>query len=802
MFVEELPTVSTNQLGIVSRRSENKYPLRDIIWPDVKKRAKESINEFGESYCQPIYLIPIAPKDEMTSEVSHRKFWSNNNKHFLFLTRIHARDDLERRDGENTTLLEEIRAVYEDFPNDDYICGKTLELSDLLLITRANSIGELLERVEKLSARPKVGDVYSYCCISRTLFETGRFPGDDRIAQINNDRIPMVSMRMAIRDTSLMESLLDDWCRKLKEKGYSNFSAYFVTGTEDVNIIFIDISTRLLLFFLQYALVDQGDWLWKAVEDITTRLGTHISEVPRKETLLFTHTPNQSIGSISPQNTLRSAYAKIQMTLQSIDDPDSGDWMPTLCRIVNALTNLSDDCVLDQVGYILLDGLTGLIAKLKTHRKEWNNFSDDLYKITDGIVYLEDHILRTESQLVAHPEMRPLVFSIPANILELSLMFISEYSNYLQSGDQEKNTFHFLIVPRLCKVITIRNMIHNEGEKDYLLYVEIPLATCYRPEFVTCVLAHETAHFSGECTRLRSCRASAMFSATAVMLSHLLEMGESEKCQLFLKKRLIDLHKAGAFRSIYMDDLLNGMSESTQLIIQDQKFIEELAYEYSRETGNRHHIARLMDLHQHILNKGEIQKVICATGELGMLARECYADLAMIHLLNIDAQTYFNIVWDCYYTNNMYDDDQLCRMIVIERIALVFLVAYNDIDWKLSSNAMLKDAKKIQKVRQLWSAVEIYCQEFFGGRNMAVVCAAEATGVNLENEDCYFHPFEAVDHLFRYLTKCLEEMRKNENNNVSQMEKIRSLYSIIQGDQFLDCEEFPDLLQHRNGLLN
>lgn len=58
----------------------------------------------------------------------------------------------------------------------------------------------------------------------------------------------------------------------------------------------------------------------------------------------------------------------------------------------------------------------------------------EIMRMIRGVDRLLEHITRMESELVHYPETRPMLFDIPANLLEFYLFFSDKCTQYLKNG--------------------------------------------------------------------------------------------------------------------------------------------------------------------------------------------------------------------------------------------------------------------------------------------------------------------------------------------------------------------------------
>lgn len=775
--------------------------LFEAIWKDISQKSVRNDSSNTHIYRHPTYLFS-------TEDSKHTAFWKNDGAPFMFVTRIHAKSCYSE-DGREAYLEQlggQIEASLKDFPAEDFFFSKTLGLSDMILLVKSNSVPKLINGIKKLSHQPYVGDVYSYCCISKwAMKDNGTSP-----VVAHKDSIPMVSLRFAVRDAEAAKEQTRKW-KNMEFDGARVKDVFYVTGTEDVNVVLEDISSAILIQFLNEIIEGGGRILWQAFDDMTTRIGVSADEATKDlcaDEPPIDVSPYVDSAKAAAQGNggtdvkrLQKTFLKLQRELlDAVPDGEGLDWMRSLQEIVNALVNVSDNCVLDQLCYILLDGLRGLLCKLKNADKSYlEKNSSHFYKFVSGVAYLKEHIIRMESQLVHHPETRPMIFYIPATVMEIDLAFISMCADYFQLKDPQKNNFYFVLVPCLCKTISIHNLFYQCGP-DHLLYVEMPLSCCYKPRFVACALAHEIAHFSGESTRMRTERSVALFYSCAFMLAQLLDVSHSRTAIIKLMDALIEDYKKTAKTAKYMSELESKLAEACRNVIRDRELVRRLHTSASSDLCDSESqfswLSQKQAEYNTILELGSVQTVVDNMKEVGMLSQECYADIAMIHLLGINAQTYYDLIWQNYLMKDKYDGKDTQKALIIERVSLVFLVLFSDCDPK-----EIEDAISDHDAKGLFDDIVCHFTEFKNGTfDLIKVC--KTVRIEIQDNKSPFHPYQVLRALYLYLSECFSEMEQLDKMYPYEKENVSKFYKTIENDgQFMSKTQFEAILSFRSGLL-
>lgn len=751
-----------------------------------KKTAGEAAGanakETDTAYCHPTYLV--------SEGVDLFPRFLQEDRPFMFFTRIHSS---EMENVGIDSLQKKLRAIFEKNPDIPYFYAQTLELSDLVLLSKSNSIVRLLSVLEELSNSPEVGDIYSYCCISQAGLT--RAPGAGYMD--SSDHIGLVSMRFAVRDnlTSArvqVEKWVGGWAHK----------CFFVTGTEDVNLILHNISSSDLVLLLKDMVMDGGK-LWEHFDDMTTRLGILIRD-------LSVDAPKHQDD---PQPRILCAYQRLyDQLINHQTELVSVNWFRPLLQMLNTLKTVAENCILNQLCYVLLDGLQGLMEKLK-ERKPVSPLSD-IQDFVSGMVYLSEHMIRMESQLIHHPETRPLLFHIPASIMELDLAFADLCAEYLQTADQEKRRFYFSIVPALQSAVNIKNLAYQEGDQAYLLYVGIPLDFCYDPGFIARVLVHEIAHFSGESARFRTVRNAGMVNCCAYMLGQLLGLRPTKDDTLRLARELQSAiaaeEQSGEQSLLIMENLLPVLQKVCRSVFFNQELIHRVlsaAVQDDRGSGIPK-LQRLEGYIQHykgLLGVGDIQAVTDALMELETLYRECYADIAMLQLLDMDARVYFELIRRSYENldqfrpkgalkqKNWEGTKRFRKAVVVQRAGLVIAASFSEDTGCAQLNEDSEDSLEEKIARYLR---EFRCS---GERDIRTVDSGmrDASGASC------FLDFKVADEIYRYLCQCRSRMLEISREHREEKSRIKAIYDTFAvQEQYMSPTQVESISAFRKKLLD
>lgn len=312
------------------------------------------------AYSQSLYVLRDFPVGQRTRV---ENFW-NRPATFMAITRIHSngqRQALFEKEINEKLCGAEQEGFGSVFPYDAcpdtsqdgrlgkrviYLHYRSLELSDVILVTKSDSVEGLLSCIGRLFTLETAGDIYSYYCIS--VIESERAASDDCI--------PLISARFAVRSSVACHSQIGRLQKIFSKPDGCPPPAFFVTGTEDINIIAYDTTSRQLRdIFLQILSMDDG--FRQAFYDSTTRLGI------RESSLCFASARTGESGSWQDPALVRSCGKLLESFMELYKkNPLINDWSRPLMELLNMLYHMSRNCVLWEMCYTLLNGLRGMIC--------------------------------------------------------------------------------------------------------------------------------------------------------------------------------------------------------------------------------------------------------------------------------------------------------------------------------------------------------------------------------------------------------------------------------------------------------
>lgn len=743
-------------------------------------------------YSQPLYILREFPSLQRKAV---NQFWEKPAA-FMTITRVHSAGQGQApfEEAIDQQLKDAALAYDGELPEDClgdkvvYLYYRTLELSDIILVTKSDSAASLLTCIGRLYTLEAAGDIYSYYCIARSelyFAEMARARGDDCI--------PLISTRFAVRSAARCRERIKELQAMFPSMEGRPSPAFFITGIEDINLIAYDNSSRQLCGIFQ-KILSMEDGFWSAFDSSTTRLGI-------KEESLCAFQPGPGVGGVrgdlsrACKDVLDSFLACYQ------EHPFDQDWVRPLIELLNMLFRMSKNCVLWQVCYILLNGTRGIVRCVEELSKD-TNFSGkknyEIMRIVTGIDRLMEHIIRMEGELVHHPETRPTLFDIPANLLEFYLLFADQSAQYLQDReeiDQDREgvgrrcDYRLLLIPNLCEKISIHDRLNDQESSNRLLFVEIPLGLVYSPSSVICKLVHEVAHYSGETARNRDLRFSYLISCAALFLADELGVGGNKAVFLSISNQISCNYPEG--QQMYMRQIVKNLFQAVDQIGQEKTYVEAFWNTYLEQmsgTPTEKMSWLSARVTQYRSKKGEelSEKLDKVLWEVESLFKETYADLAMLTLLGLSAKDYIDLLESVERQRELSTEVGFaCR---IERAALVLCAI--DEENRLDLSSCLD--------RPLAKDVDQYCRILLDEN-------ADWTALPTKYGNCGYHSPEIAITILEYLRECFRmiSLYDAKSKNQEERDQIRQNYiRFAKEHRFASLEFFKMIEDYRPKIIN
>ena len=755
-------------------------------------RSVHQKNDFDYSaYTQSTFILQQFSRQE---QENIEDFW-NSLDPFMMITRVHSIISTVP-DSEGTSVQVKIENAIQaamsqnDGPVCKWLCYRTLDLVDAVVICKANTIQTLLEAVGRLYTTKEIGDIYSYCCIRPEYIDLETDPEDALPSKLPKDKISLLSIRFAVRNSAACGEMLKSLDVAWEDIFGTRLHPNLITGNDDINIIARDISSGDLCR-LYRQLFQRGSTLYTrlgmAISDMTTRLGVDAPKPIRPA-------PQDNV---IPDSLLTKTYTDLQEKLANVDGVTQEE-LHILMEIIHSLVSISRNSVILQMCYILAGPIQGVINKLSDKCWRWD--TNDVDEFLSGFAYLMEHVIRTEGSLVHHPETRPLLFDIPASILEFDLAFTDRCARYLTEREGNKmasRTYDFLLIPCLCSNITIHDWFNRPEDSERLLYVQIPLSMIYEPRQVVCNLVHEAAHHAGESTRLREQRSTCLRLCVAFLVAGEFDMEDCVPVVDSLYAKIVKLIPDEECR--YLNRFARKISACLREILSTQTYIESLLYMYdqNQQPGDSFYWQGLQH-YEDIFKNNAIQQLEVSARQTEFLFSECYADLAMVSLLGLEPKQYIELFNDDIFRlkEDHYENHKKARLttfiVMVERIGLVLCAMRDNDQWTAD------ELGGSELANYILSFVREYAKS--AGRRYSAHFQCPAW-LQVQEKDWCFHSFYVLDTIRVYLDDCLAEMLKDDKGKPEKA-LIQKRYRMFADDQSLSSDMFfQEINDYRNRII-
>ena len=688
-------------------------PLQNI--QNDRVSGRESEFGYSENYVYSLYMLCEA--DTSVSE-SIKSFWEQESV-FTVVTRIHC--DLDSRNSakaytqvlkdycllgaKNARLVELDQGKNQngtviflkaalaglDSAKESVHCifYDSLELGDTVAVMKSSSLAACLEVVRFLSDNPCVRDTYTYCGILAKVIRSnkplnGLTPHEDAL-------LPSVTTRFSIRDNCKADNFFDLLRYTLDIPN----NQFYVTGTADHSIRWNECTEKRLIEIIRYVAKNSTE-LHNCFNDVITRVG--LDYVPPLK-----HGSNKTnrrdISAQIPKYDNSMQYLRAKMVLDT-----NPNWQYSLCKLLGTLDTMYNNYVMDDLANLIIPSVNAFLERLHDLRDEIEENPELLEDITHFIrcwTELSNDISQLESQLTQHPEIHPVQYYIPAMLMQFELKILEKCSIAL--SDAGKRKFHPMLVttsnPNVYTICPL-DPRNDDSAQQCPLLVFIPIADLYRPWEVVYRATHEMAHYCVDTARSRNERHRALVRCIAHYTidrwynrnikdilddsAGKLRQNSNEyvgKLSSIIYQMTCDELSAEEQNDIHLTHSRHAITKTIYTIQADESYLEQYLFSVCPDYfyTNRYRYPRILASN----NRGLDYLIYTRESEnfldtLTHFCAECYADIAMILLLQADFLDYYRCVYHDEYVllKKDYigiDEHPLAPSIVkhIERMALV-----------------------------------------------------------------------------------------------------------------------------------
>ncbi len=574
-------------------------------------RTRISDHNDGNVYYHPLYLVPSS-----TNHLSIPNL-QIDNEWFVAIVRIHfalSKKIIQQFDDLQSAILNEAK----DRGIPCSVCYAT-EFSDMVLDVRSSCFRTLIDFVLTLRKHKEIGKMYTYFGINASrLNSRDIFPN-------TGDTIPFFSMRFSgsnISETSKQLEIIKDTLGKTQE--------YSVNGVDDILLLYHDLQTiRIIDLYRKFVFF--GDEVLIQQSESTTRIGIRVNVSTD-----FSHLTGSDLLSLCDRLLpLRNQVSEwIHRTLQGSDCR----WFQGVSELVNSLIRMAHTPVMDEAVYLVAPGVEAFLAqvlnRLETNTLEQNDipvFNDFI----ENCIRLLEHLMRMEGQLSQNPEMRPPICDVPVFMLEYTEAFLSKVSVLLQLADTDPNKHHiFFLAPCSCQCISAMELFPATRQLPGLVQLMIPEKLLYTPKETLQSLCHEISHYVGEEFRHRSARKEYFARACGAILTEAFFDTKASSLIWFWGSKLFSSIKHLCNPRIR--EMSKCFSEVVVSSFYDEYALVSCLREYAVKAGN---VAPVKLPSNTTLNQS-LLRFQRRCEDMEILFREVFADICMLHILNIQVDDY------------------------------------------------------------------------------------------------------------------------------------------------------------------
>lgn len=645
-----------------------------------------------DNYSYPLYIFHYSLPDRTVLD----NFWSVKSC-FMTVSRIHFTPNAQNRAELLRLALENL---HQGPPLVDKQFGElsicvldelvhmvfyyTLELGDLVVVLKSNSIMSCMEAIRRMMEVSQVGDVYSFCGIhgrlcrpdvdqailawKKEVEEKQRRPYFQKnISDAMNRTILHVGIRFSVISSKNAKVIWDN----------IGCTPYFISGTADALIDFKNVTVKRLVEYISKLAIRTFEVgkgrhisMYDAFEDIITRIGGEYGEIYEDALPLG---PGATVPALkNVQIDLKDAVSKIQ------EESGGSRWLPILLAQTDTLITMMGNCITDDLSILIWPSVQALVDRLlfllKNAPPIGARQEAEIGEFLNSWDILENDISRMEGQLSQKPELLSGRYYTPATLLAFYTAMLFKCNDLLLIINQDDDRGYVPLIiynvePRAsthCILDPSKDDPANAYKGKTPLLVSLPVSMLYRPMETVIVLCHELSHYTGTSTRFRRARYKHVLASCAELISIAWMMDGQKDFPLIrnghksilndLIKKLDQLYPKPhrEYTQYYIKELDQNLFEVLLQVFYDEEFHSELTQRYLLVRDVQRCVfqyARSVDARQQYKQLRTIQRRV---KNILLLYRECYADLMAILILNLCPEDY---LLNIFYRETRYIEE-------------------------------------------------------------------------------------------------------------------------------------------------
>lgn len=787
------------------------------------------------NYSYPLYILHYPTENA----AALAEFWETRSC-FMTVSRIHFTPNAR---GGTSCIQEALKRLHEGFPLRGEQPGElsiqtggdlvhcvfyhTLELSDLVVVLKSNSILACLRSIRQMMEVSAVGNVYSFCGVHGGLCNPDIEDAADKwdreearprfmktAKEAMEQPIPYASMRFSVIATRNAKRFLERAGRPF----------FFVSGTADAIINFSGAHVKDLIRYIAFLAtrtlpVEAGGSidLYDAFGDVITRIG--IPYCDKISGLALAEGPKKPIPALkNAQESLKGAVDGL---------PKKTRWFPILGAQIDSLITMMGNCITDDLSILIWPSVQALIDRLSFLQRNGCSIGPkqeaEIGEFLNCWDILENDISRLEGELSQKPELLSSRYYVPATLLAFYMALMHMYNEFLLAVNREKDQSYIPLItynvePRastVCILDPSRDRSKEVYKKATPLLVSLPVSMLYSPLEAVIVLCHEMSHYTGTNTRNRKERFERILSSLADLISIIWKLDGGQDYPIAPKncielKKELERNLRNVYRKLYPDDKKYYIKElDSHLyavilhVFYDEVLQSNLMQSYLTEETKLQSIVKYAKHFDFGLRSSGLHKIRMHAKTLLLLYRECYADLAAVLTLDLSVEEY---LINIFYRESQYIAEtlsaeteerlwevQIEAALVLHTLGKSFAADSSTLAFSKKQLAWLESWKaKIEYYRGIFGAEVQVDIPRISQRNMAMGAdehmpesTSQPSDMRKDGETAmyaaeYVHLLTYLKHCKKDLDKGLqqEEVRKKQRELIKMMNMVKQQFDL------------------------
>ncbi len=812
--------------------------------------VKDTFEMKGGYSSQAMYLFSDDPED------FDNNFWMNNEYSILFLIAI----QLNKKDNNLEDVSKEIKNQIISFCNNKGISAIVtsylmLDENDILLAIKCNNyrLGKIITSslhaknngivistntyyvsysftitgIKEKENGSNIEGLPDYCHIQ--LVE--RYPGaikDISDSPILKDAMDKENYPIFGRDDEILRFKPKSWPTILSL--YQKNGPFF--NDEDYRKRVLSISTRFLC---------------KVQDKITFGKGK-ISYEPANKNKMPDTICNQLRKKI--ERLYENDLKKLSEEGENALIYNSCACYKSIWQILNSIEKFESKVFPDYIYISIFAPLTMLIDKIarkgdmnpdNTLKIVYAENIKEIYSFLAAINQISQNLIRAERQFLQMPELNANCYNIPIKLHTFYAAFVDNVKNYLNKSFGTGNYYEFTLYPGMNEQLNVKRVFYSSNDNKRLFLMKIPEKQVFDINHLMICLCHEVGHFVGSNLRQRERRYKAIKCAIARMIC--LHFYTNNRLKKFMTKDGLDYLLDSAYKRITVcidkqkkevelisehacDSVLHSenlkpiIMQGINLFIMETltnvndefdfifvKYMEEYKvsktkpriediekYKCEFDNGIRSYFFSI----QSNINSGSADiSVLNMVTQLFSLAKECFADLVSVLMLDLEFKDYCQSI---FKSLSEYEIKDIAYSDLVIRIALVVIVMTVELEdeennqcyknrWEPKDVIMWKNEETDADVKAFLEMVWKYLYYGYGSyENEDCNCNQDDSAfirlkdVEAESVLSVFRDYELLRSLYMYLCDCRLYFEKNMNEeSKTELSNIRTDFEKLTG---------------------